>query len=782
MAIVNSKTGTVRKEYSVAELETAANTMRGYNLVSLAAAGSGHSGGTLSIMDITAALYLHTANHDSKDPFWPDRDRILWSGGHKAPSLYLGLGMAGYYDIGDVVKLRKLYSPFQGHPHWLKLDGVEASTGSLGQGLSIAVGSALAARLDNKDYHVYCIMGDGEQQEGQIWEAAMEAGHYGLDNLCGIIDKNRLQIDGWVEDVMNVDPLVDKYRAFNWHVIEIDGHNMQEIVDAFEQAKTVKGKPTLILAHTVKGKGVDFMEDVAGWHGKPPSIEQMWDGLKQLGLDKTLPVKKLLKIADDYQKQATKKLEAKQPRFSKDYFWNTGKNMTVDMDPTRKGFGRALSEHGDDERIVCLGADISGSITISQFYEGHPDREARWLSMGIAEQSGTGVAAGLAKEGKLPVFGTYGVFASGRNLDQLRTTVCYGDFNVMIAGAHGGVSVGPDGATHQALEELFQMCGIPNMHVEVPCDAVETQRATEFMLFKVKGPKYVRFAREATPVVTDGKTPYKWGKANVIRFRGAKAKFKDAFEHQLASKYTSENEDIAIIACGPSVPEAMRAAWILKAEYGIETRVVNVHTIKPLDVSAIVKAAKDTGVVVTAEEHQVGGFGNQVAAAISKSDKVYGRPLIVGMIGVQDRFGESGKPWELVKEFEVSAEHIAAEAKRLYDLKAKAAPKTAEKNPVRKAAKKKVSKKKPVRKAAKKKVSKKKPVKKVAKKKVAKKKPVKKAAKKKVSKKKPVKKVAKKKVAKKKPVKKAAKKKVSKKKPVRKPAKKKVVKKKARKR
>jgi transketolase len=319
--------------------------------------------------------------------------------------------------------------------------------------------------------------------------------------------------------------------------------------------------------------------------------------------------------------------------------------------------------------VVCLGADISGSITISQFYEGFPERMDRWFSVGIAEQSGTGVAAGLAREGKLPVFGTYGVFASGRNLDQLRTTVCYGEFNVMIAGAHGGVSVGPDGATHQALEELFQMCGIPNMNVEVPCDSVETKRATEHLLFKVKGPKYVRFAREATPVVTDKKTPYKWGKANVIRFRGARPKFKDAFEHSLSSKYTNEHEDLSIIACGPSVPEAMRAAWILKNEYDIETRVVNVHTIKPLDGAAIVKAAADTGVVVTAEEHQIGGFGNQVAAVIGRAEKLYGKPTVVGMIGVNDRFGESGAPWELVKEFEVSAEHIAAEAKRLYDLK-----------------------------------------------------------------------------------------------------------------
>jgi len=667
MPIVDSKTGKIRKDYTIDELTEAANLMRGYNLISLACAKSGHSGGTLSVMDQVAALYLKVAKHDPQNPDWEDRDRIIWSSGHKAPALYIGLGMAGYFPVEDVARLRKLYAPYQGHPHWLKLKGVEASTGSLGQGLSIANGVALAGKLDKKDYHVFCLMGDGEQQEGQIWEAIMEAGHYKLDNLTGLLDKNRLQIDGWVEEVMNIDPIVEKYKDFHWNVIEIDGHNMKEIVEALEEAKAYKGKPTLIVCHTTKGKGVSFMEDVAGWHGKPPTVEQMEQGLEELGLENKLPVKKMFQIASDYQKEATAKLESKMPKFSRDYFWNKGERMKVDMSPTRKGFGSCLLDTGDDERMICLGADISDSITISQFYKDCPGREHRWFSMGIAEQSGTGVAAGLAKEGKIPVFGTYGVFASGRNLDQLRTTVCYGEFNVFMAGAHGGVSVGPDGATHQALEELFQMCGLPNMTVVVPCDFVETRRASEYLLFQMNGPKYVRFAREATPIITSEDTPWEFGKANVIRYRGEQDKFHEAFETKLASDYKNENEDLAIVACGPSVPEAMRAAYILKEEFGIETRVVNMHTVKPIDKDAIVKAALDTGIVVTAEEHQVGGMGNQVAAVIGQAKELYGKPIIMGMIGVKDRFGESGAPWELVKEFEVSAEHIAAKAKELYD-------------------------------------------------------------------------------------------------------------------
>jgi len=674
MPIVDSKTGQVKKSYTVAELTQAANLMRGYNLVALCAAGSGHSGGTMSIMDVTAALYLQVARHDPQNPFWEDRDRIIWSTGHKAPALYLGLGMAGYFPVEDVVRLRKLYAPYQGHPHWLKLPGVEISSGSLGQGLSVAVGIALQARLDKKNYRVYCLTGDGEHQEGQIWEAVMEAGAYQLDNLCCILDKNRLQIDGWVKDVMNIDPIADKYRAFNWNVIEIDGHNMHQILSAFEKAAHHQGQPTVIICNTTKGKGVSFMENVAGWHGKAPNKAEMVKGLQEMGVHYRIDYEKLLKKAEEYQHEATAKLMAKVPRFSRDYFWNRQEKMKVEMKATRFGFGEALEELGDDPRVCCIGADISGSITISRFYEKHPERLARWISVGIAEQSGTNVAAGLAKEGKLPVFGTYGVFAAGRNLDQLRTTVCYGNFNVLIAGAHGGVSVGPDGATHQALEDLFQICGLPNMHVCVPADALETKRATAHLLFKIKGPKYIRFAREATPVVTNEQTPFVWGMPNVYRYRGEQELFIDAFQVQTADRYENENEQLTIIACGPMVPEAMRAAWILKEDFGIETRVINLHTLKSPTTHPdetipnqryLIQAALETGVVLTAEEHQIGGLANRVSFVLHTAPELFNQPVVFGAIGVKDRFGESGQPWELMWEFEVSAEHIAAKAREL---------------------------------------------------------------------------------------------------------------------
>jgi len=651
----------------VDELRAAAAEMRALDIIDIFAGGSGHPGGTLSIMDIAAALYLRVLNHDPSEPAWPDRDRVFWSAGHKAPALYVALGKAGYFPLDDTVLLRQLGSGFEGHPNWLELPGVEVSSGSLGQGLGVAVGNALAGKLLGRPYRVYCIMGDGEQQEGSIWEAAMAAGHYKLDNLCGIVDKNKLQIDGWVREVMNIDPLGDKYRAFNWNVLEIDGHDMDQILKAFEDARATNKRPTLIIAHTIKGKGVSFMENEAGWHGVAPNRAQFEKAMADLATPSVPPwrVEALLARAVEYGAQITRKTREALPAFRRDYWWNTRPTMKVDMDATRMGFGRGLDKAGDDERVVTLHADISGSIRITDFEAKHPERQHRVFSVGIAEQNMMVAAAGLAKEGLIPVTGTYGVFASGRCWDQIRTTICYSNLNVKIAGAHGGISVGPDGATHQALEEFSLMSILPNMHVLAPCDALETERATLFSLLDLNGPAYIRFAREATPVVTTHWTPFQCGVANIIRYRGETPRFLDAFETFLSNRYTSEDEEVSIIACGPMVPEAMRAAWLLKEEYGLETRVVNMHTVKPLDVGALVQAAEQTHLIVTAEEHQVGGFGNVVAGAILQHRQNYRHSLLFDMVGVGDRFGLSGKPWELMQEFGLSAEYIAERVLKL---------------------------------------------------------------------------------------------------------------------
>lgn len=656
------------------ELKQAAAEMRAVNLIDIFAAGSGHPGGTLSIMDIAAALYLRVLNHDPEDPAWPQRDRVFWSTGHKAPALYVALGKAGYFPLDDTVLLRQLGSGFEGHPNWLKLPGVEVSSGSLGQGLGVAVGNALAGKLAGRSYRVYCIMGDGEQQEGSIWESAMAAGHYKLDNLCALIDKNDLQIDGWVREVMNVDPLTDKYAAFGWNVLEINGHDMGEILAAFERAAATVGRPSVVIAHTVKGKGVSFMENQAGWHGVAPNRQQFEKAMIDLATPAVPDERQeaLLARARAGAQRAAEKARAKLPQFQRDYWWNAGPAMQVEMDPTRMGFGRGLEIAGADERVVTIHADISGSIRITDFEAQHPERKNRVFSVGIAEQNMMEVAAGLAKEGLIPVTGTYSVFAAGRCWDQIRTTICYSNLNVKIAGAHGGISVGADGATHQALEEISLMAILPNMHVVVPCDSVETERATLYSLTELAGPAYIRFAREATPVVSTRETPFQFGVANIMRYRGEKPSFREAFETFLSTDYRGEGEAVSIVACGPMVPEAMRAAWMLKEEHGIEARVLNVHTVKPLDVTALARAAEETGIVVTAEEHQVGGFGNLVAGAILRGRQKFQSPLLLDMAGVPDCFGVSGKPWELMQYFGLCAEHIAERVLRLHEKRASA--------------------------------------------------------------------------------------------------------------
>jgi transketolase len=432
----------------------------------------------------------------------------------------------------------------------------------------------------------------------------------------------------------------------------------------------MKGKPTVIIMDTVKGKGVSFMENVAEWHGKAPSKELMWKALKELGLDKTIPVKEMEQIAESHQRQINERLKKKVPSFKNDYWWNSSQVMQVEMNATRNGWGEAIAEMGDNERICTIHADISDSIRICKFEESHPERKKRVCSVGIAEQNMMLVAAGLAKEGKIPITGTYGVFASGRPWDQIRTTICYADLNVKIGGAHGGISVGPDGATHQSLEEIALMNILPRMRLFVPCDYIETKKATKESTLNVVGPCYVRFAREATPVVTKPETPFVLGKANVIRFRKETQKFVDAFETVLGEEYENENEDLSFIACGPMVAEAMRAAWILKKEFNVETRVVNVHTVKPIDEETIIKAARETKAIITAEEHQVGGFGNIVAGVIAR-DRDFEDDFVLDMVGVKDRFGESGQPWELMKEFELTAEFLVEKALKLLEKKKK---------------------------------------------------------------------------------------------------------------
>jgi len=265
----------------IKELEEKAKEIRRLIIQMLAKAGSGHPGGSLSAADLITALFFAVLRHNPKDLRWPERDRFHLSKGHCCPLWYAVLAESGYFSKDKLLTLRQLGSMLQGHPD-RRTPGVEVASGSLGQGLSVSLGMSLAAKIDKQDYRVYCLMGDGEIQEGNIWEAAMASSHYKCDNLCGIVDYNGFQIDGKTKDIMELEPLVAKWQAFGWHTIEIDGHNMKQILIAYEEAKTVKGKPAVIIAHTIKGKGVSFMENVVDFHGRAPTKEEAEKALKEL--------------------------------------------------------------------------------------------------------------------------------------------------------------------------------------------------------------------------------------------------------------------------------------------------------------------------------------------------------------------------------------------------------------------------------------------------------------------------------------------------------------------
>jgi len=279
---MSDKSTAIRQDLSIGELEKMAKRLRRYVITMIATAGSGHPGGSLSATDIVTTLYFKIMRHDPKNPQWPDRDRFILSKGHAAPVLYAALAESGYFPIEELSTLRKLDSRLQGHTDRTLTPGVEMSSGSLGQGLSFGIGVALASRLDGRHYQTYVLLGDGECDEGQIWEAAMFAAHLKVDNLTAIVDKNELQLDGRTCDIMNLQPLADKWRAFNWHVLEINGHDIKQIVQAVKKANKIKGKPTVIIAHTIKGKGVSFMENNVDFHGKAPTPEEAARALKEL--------------------------------------------------------------------------------------------------------------------------------------------------------------------------------------------------------------------------------------------------------------------------------------------------------------------------------------------------------------------------------------------------------------------------------------------------------------------------------------------------------------------
>lgn len=659
----------------------------------LTIARSGHTGGSLSAVEMLISLYDYKMNHRPDDPDWEGRDRFVLSKGHAAPTLYAVLASWGYFPSKQLDKLRQIDGDLQGHP-FIDTPGVDISTGSLGQGLSIANGMALAARLDGNKSRIYAIIGDGESQEGQIWEAAMTAAHNKLDNLCVFLDNNRLQIDGCLAHIMNIEPIRDKWEAFGWHVEEVDGHDFAQITEALDKAEDVKGKPTLILAKTVKGKGGTVkgekgadMENNVKYHGNPPSIEGFENvKIKLLGELEELRSDFPGIITSDRVEEIKSKAnlpEVEEPKATDNA---TEKKQLMS---TRSAYGKTLADLGEnDERIVALDADLSCSTQTGifgksfaekidvceedkkkyeEFLKGcKKDRNAcdefrikceefrekligkkRFFNMGVAEQDMIGTAAGLAVSGKIPFASTFAIFATGRAWEQIRQSVCYSNLNVKIVATHGGITVGEDGATHHAVEDLALMRVLPNMTVIVPSDYHETTQAV-IAAANYKGPCYIRLSRPNTQVINDEGIPFTIGEAHIKR----------------------EGTDITLIGIGLMVAVCLDAAKLL-AEAGISARVVNMSTLKPLDEQAVISAALDTGAIVTVEEHSIiGGLGSAVAETLSTNmGKEILSPALLETIGICDEFGKSGDPDLLLEEYGLTAENIKNKAKELFDKK-----------------------------------------------------------------------------------------------------------------
>ncbi len=599
---------TEEMQNKIEELKELTKTIRGDILKMLNKAKSGHTGGSLSCVELLTALFFHKMKHQPGNPDWEGRDKFILSKGHGAPALYAVLGRSGYFDIKEFDTLRKLDSILRGHPYNRVTPGVEVCSGSLGQGLSQANGLALAARLDSSSARTFVMMGDGENQEGQIWEAAMTTAHQKLDSVCGILDQNELQIDGKVADIMSIEPIADKWRSFGWNAIEINGHDLEEIIAALDKAEETKGQPTILIAKTVKGKGVSCMEGNVKYHGVAPSWEELQKAAEEIGFE--------LEEKDHPKPEAPKEPGPK-------------------VLGTREMYGEALLELGDENpNIVVLDADLSGSTKSGAFGKKFPHR---FFNMGVAEQDLMGTAAGLAAAGKTVFASTFAIFATGRAWEQIRQSIAFPKFNVNIVASHGGLTVGEDGATHQATEDIGLMRGMPHMKVVVPGDGYELLSALRGAM-EYEGPVYIRTSREKFPVLYSPDHQFTMGKATVH----------------------GDGKDLTIVAIGLMVHLALKAQKILESE-GIRCTVINSASVKPLDNDTILSEAMKSRAVITAEEHSIiNGLGSAVAELLSEKC-----PVPLKRIGIRDRFGMSGQPGPLLEKYGLTTEAIVKEAKKM---------------------------------------------------------------------------------------------------------------------
>lgn len=610
-----------------AKLQALSKLIRYFILISTTEAGSGHTSSSLSAADLMTVLFFGGfLKSDLQNPENPNNDRLIFSKGHASPLFYSLYAAGGAITENTLKTFRKFGSPLEGHPT-PAFPFTEAATGSLGQGLSIGVGMALNAKyIDKLPYRTYVLLGDSEMAEGSVWEAIQIAGRYQLNNLIGILDVNRLGQTNQTMYGHDIKAYEKRISAFGWQVISIDGHAIDQIKAAFKKAQKIKGAPVMIIAKTLKGKGVSFLENKEDWHGKVLNKDQLQNALAELG-----PINKNLRGSLKKPK-AVRQPKAKPARIKKTSY------QIGQLIATRKAYGNALvrifPKYPD---MVVLDAEVGNSTFAEIFKKAYPER---FFEMYIAEQNMVGAAVGLSRRGRIPFVSTFAAFFT-RAFDQIRMSQ-YSRTNIKFIGSHAGVSIGEDGPSQMGLEDIAMFRTILGSAVLYPSDAVATEKLVEEAA-KRKGIVYIRTTRKDTPVLYANGEQFPIGGSKVLK---------------------SSNKDIVtVIAAGITVYEALAAFEKLKAE-GIIIRIIDLYSIKPLDVETLQKAARETQAIITVEDHfAAGGIGEAAASCLSNHPvKIYS--LSVG------EMPRSGKPQELLEFEEISADAIVKKVKSCVSISA----------------------------------------------------------------------------------------------------------------
>jgi transketolase len=609
-------------DIDIEKLQGIANQLRIHSIAATTAAGSGHPTSCCSAADVVAALFFGHMRYLPKDPQYYNNDRFVLSKGHAAPLLYAAWAETGLFPTSELLKLRQLGSDLEGHPT-PRLPFADVATGSLGQGLSVGVGMALCARLDKLDCKTYVLMGDGEIAEGSVWEAASLAGICKLNNLVAVIDVNRLGQSQATAFGHNLDVYKRRFDAFGWRTEEIDGHDMDEILEVLA-AVGLGDKPLVILAKTFKGAGISFAQDKEGWHGRALNKEEAAKAIAELepkaktGTDVKIPVPSQLAAPNNASPASYPPLTYK----------------LGDSVATREAFGNALLRIGEvDPRIVATDGDTKNSTYSEKFFKKFPDR---FVECFIAEQNMVGVTTGFAARGKVPFASTFATFFS-RAFDQIRVAGI-SQSNLKLAGSHVGVSIGEDGPSQMGLEDLAMMRAVVGSKVLYPSDAVSAEKLVEQMAL-AKGICFLRTSRPKAPVIYNNDEQFPIGGAKVLR--------------------QSAKDKVTVVAAGVTLFEALKAADSLKNE-GIGITVIDAYSVKPLGKDVIKAAAQKTNnTVITVEDHYAeGGLGDAVAGELS-IDGIKVHKLAVTEIP------RSGKPEELLAKYGIDAAAILKKVKSL---------------------------------------------------------------------------------------------------------------------